>query len=49
MTSAVAISGSDLDALPDNPNDLAADLQALAGPAARPNGGSLTITHGMGD
>lgn len=30
--SAVVLSGSDLDALSDNPEDLAADLQALAGP-----------------
>jgi hypothetical protein len=41
--SAVVLSGSDLDALSDNPDDLAADLQALAGPAAGPNGGSISI------
>jgi len=41
--SAVVMSGSDLDALSDNPDDLAADLQALAGPAAGPNGGSISI------
>ena len=41
--SAVLISGSDLDALSDNPDDLAADLQALAGPAAGPSGGSILI------
>jgi Carboxypeptidase regulatory-like domain len=41
--SAVVLSGSDLDALSDNPDDLAADLQALAGPAAGPNGGSIFI------
>src|ERR1035437_333016 len=41
--SAVVISGSDLNALSDNPDDLAADLQALAGPAAGPNGGSIFI------
>ena len=35
--------GSDLDALSDNPDDLAADLQALAGPAAGPNGGAIFI------
>ena len=40
---AVVISGSDLDALADNPDDLVADLQALAGPAAGPNGGSIFI------
>jgi hypothetical protein len=42
-TSAVVITGSDLDALSDNPDDLMADLQALAGPAAGPNGGSIFI------
>ncbi|MBI4889795.1 MAG: TonB-dependent receptor [Acidobacteria bacterium] len=41
--SAVVIQGSDLDALSDNPDDLAADLQALAGPAAGPNGGSIFV------
>ncbi len=41
--SAVVLQGSDLDALSDNPNDLAADLQALAGPAAGPNGGAIFI------
>ena len=41
--SAVVIRGSDLNALSDNPDDLAADLQALAGPAAGPNGGSIYI------
>jgi len=33
------IAGKDLDALADDPNDLAADLQALKGPSAGPNGG----------
>ncbi len=41
--STVVLRGSDLDALSDNPDDLAADLQALAGPAAGPNGGALYI------
>jgi hypothetical protein len=41
--SAVVLRGSDLDALSDNPDDLVADLQALAGPAAGPNGGSIFI------
>jgi hypothetical protein len=41
--SAVVLAGSDLDALSDNPDDLIADLQALAGPAAGPNGGSILI------
>jgi Carboxypeptidase regulatory-like domain len=41
--SAIVLRGSDLDALSDNPDDLAADLLALAGPAAGPNGGSIYI------
>src|SRR6516165_10029715 len=41
--SATVLRGADLDALSDNPDDLAADLQALAGPAAGPNGGSIYI------
>ena len=41
--SAVVLSGSKLDSLADNPDDLAADLQALAGPSAGPNGGSVYI------
>ena len=41
--SAVVLRGEDLDALSDNPDDLLADLQALAGPAAGPNGGSIFI------
>jgi hypothetical protein len=41
--SSVVIKGKDLDALADDPNDLAADLQALAGPAAGPNGGAIFI------
>ena len=40
---AVVLSGADLDALSDSPDDLAADLQALAGPSAGPNGGSIFI------
>src|SRR5215469_5620953 len=39
--SALVLKGSDLDALSDDPDDLAADLQALAGPSAGPNGGSI--------
>lgn len=42
-TNAVAIRGNDLDALSDNPDELQADLQALAGPGAGPNGGSIYI------
>jgi hypothetical protein len=41
--SAVVLRGTDLDALSDNLDDLAADLQALAGPSAGPNGGALFI------
>jgi len=41
--SAVVIAGADLDALSDNLDDLAADLQALAGPGAGPNGGAIFI------
>src|SRR5579863_196163 len=41
--SAVVLRGADLDALSDDPDDLAADLQALAGPSAGPNGGSIFI------
>jgi len=37
------IKGSDLDALPDDPDELAAALQALAGPAVGPNGGQIFI------
>ena len=41
--SAVVLTGAALDALSDDPDDLAADLQALAGPATGPNGGSIFI------
>jgi hypothetical protein len=41
--SALVLSGDDLQALSDNPDDLQADLQALAGPSAGPNGGSIFI------
>jgi hypothetical protein len=37
------ISGRDLDALPDDPAELAAALQALAGPSIGPNGGQIFI------
>ena len=40
---AIVLKGQDLDALSDDPDDLAADLQALAGPAAGPNGGQIYI------
>src|ERR1035438_2925800 len=40
---AVVLSGEDLQALSDDPDDLAADLQALAGPSAGPSGGSIFV------
>lgn len=40
---ALVLTKTDLDALPDDPDDLTADLQALAGPAAGPNGGQFYI------
>src|SRR6202011_301124 len=39
----LVLKGADLDALSDDPDDLASDLQALAGPAAGPNGGQIFI------
>lgn len=41
--SALVLSGADLDALPDDLDDLAADLQALAGPSAGPSGGAIFV------
>ena len=41
--SAVVLQKADMEALSDDPDDLAADLQALAGPAAGPNGGQIFI------
>jgi hypothetical protein len=40
---AIVLKGKDLEALPDDPDDLAAALSALAGPSAGPNGGQITI------
>lgn len=40
---ALVIKGEDLQALPDDPDDLASALQALAGPGAGPNGGQIYI------
>lgn len=40
---AIVLKGKDLEALPEDPDELAAALQALAGPAAGPNGGQITI------
>ena len=42
-TTALVIKGDDLQALPDDPDDLADALQALAGPGSGPNGGSIFI------
>ena len=39
----LTIKGEDLAALPDDPDDLSDALQALAGPGAGPNGGSIYI------
>src|SRR6202011_624749 len=40
---AIIISGKELEALPDDPDELQADLEALAGPSAGPNGGQMYI------
>jgi uncharacterized membrane protein YgcG len=40
---AIVLSGKELEALPDDPDELLTDLQALAGPSAGPNGGQLYI------
>ena len=40
---AIVLKGKDLDALSDDPDELQSDLQALAGPAAGPNGGQIYI------
>ncbi|MGB7188818.1 MAG: carboxypeptidase regulatory-like domain-containing protein [Acidobacteriaceae bacterium] len=39
----MVLKGKDLDALSDDPDELANELQALAGPAAGPNGGQIYI------
>ncbi len=39
----VALRGDDLEALPDDPDELASALQSLAGPAFGPNGGQIMI------
>jgi Carboxypeptidase regulatory-like domain len=41
--STLIISGKDLDALSDDPDELQSELQALAGPSAGPNGGQIYI------
>lgn len=40
---ALILKGKDLDALSDDPDELQAELQALAGPSAGPNGGQIYI------
>ena len=40
---AIVLSEADLDALPDDPDDLEAQLTAMAGPAAGPNGPQIFI------
>ncbi|HEY8151275.1 MAG TPA: carboxypeptidase-like regulatory domain-containing protein, partial [Vicinamibacteria bacterium] len=40
---AIVLKGADLEALPDDPDELADALQALAGPAAGPNGGQIYV------
>jgi hypothetical protein len=41
--SQLVLKGKDLEALSDDPDQLQSDLQALAGPAAGPNGGQIYI------
>ncbi len=41
--SQIVLTGKDLEALPDDPDELQSDLEALAGPSAGPNGGQLYI------
>ena len=40
---ALVLKNEDLDMLPDDPDDLQADLQALAGPASGPNGAQFFV------
>src|SRR3982751_420431 len=40
---AIVLKGTDLESLPDDPDDLASALQALAGPSAGPNGGQIFV------
>ncbi|MGO9519791.1 MAG: carboxypeptidase regulatory-like domain-containing protein [Candidatus Korobacteraceae bacterium] len=41
--STLIIKGADLEALSDDPDELQAELQALAGPSAGPNGGQIYV------
>jgi hypothetical protein len=45
---ATVIKGKDLDALPDDPDELSSALQALAGASAGPNGGQIYIDGFLG-
>jgi len=40
---ALVLTSSDLDALPDDPDDLQSELTAMAGPAAGPNGAQIFV------
>lgn len=40
---AIVLGSSELEALPDDPDDLSAALQALAGPSAGPDGGQIFV------
>ena len=42
-TNAIVLKGNDLKGLSDDPDELSNELQALAGPAAGPNGGQIYI------
>ncbi len=42
-TGAIVLTGEDIEALPDDDEDLEAALQALAGPGAGPNGGEIYV------
>ncbi len=42
-SSAIVITGKDLEALSDDPDELQSELDALAGPSAGPNGGQVYI------
>jgi hypothetical protein len=41
--SAIVLNTSDIDALPDDPDDLQSQLQAMAGPSAGPNGAQFFV------
>ncbi len=41
--SATVLTGKDLDALSDDPDELSSELSALAGPSAGPNGGQIYV------